>query len=738
MDIYKKVCIWIIKGGLFLVPFIPLYVSRSLFFPYITGKAFIFRTIVEIVFFAWVFLAIFYPEYRPRRTALFWSVIGWLAVVTLASVFGESFLRSFWSNFERMEGLVAYLHLAAYFVVLGSVFTKSDWAIFFSLFVVAGLVENFYALFQRFGYLASPQGGQRVDGTIGNPTYLAAYLIFILAFSLFLFFEYRFLFVRLLLGISILFTLTIIYFTATRGATIAILGGLFLGGILYLIFAPPSPFRKNARIGVSVFLVFIALSATTIWVLKDSSFIRENSVLSRLTSLSLQERTIESRFKIWAMGWEGFKEHPILGWGPENYNIVFAKYFNPELWRQEPWFDRSHNIILDWLINAGVLGLLSFVGMLVFASYYLWQGYRNNTISFYGFLIFFVTLAVYFVQNLFVFDQIATYVSLFAIFAFAQAHGELPIAAPAPRRQILMYAPFALVILGIFAASAVYGVNARAYSANRSLLEGLKGGDINTAFLHYQKALSSGPLGRSEATEQFVRFALMAGGMQNVDSKLKDSVLQRAIEVAEENVAEHPQDPRAYLFLGNLYQNVGMFDKAIAILNQAIVIAPKKQQLYFELADAYMKRGSLEDAIRAFEEAYALAPDFNQAQINLAIGYILNGDQDKADALFLKHYDTSDVPEVFLARAYAQMADRFRGEGNTTRAQFYIDRLIGVRKALLANDLSDLGNYTELAKIYLIVGRQQDAGETLNAAIARNSEWKDDVEQFLKDLGFGK
>ncbi|HEY4497210.1 MAG TPA: O-antigen ligase family protein [Candidatus Paceibacterota bacterium] len=738
MDVYKKIFFWIIKGGLFLIPFIPLYVSRSLFFPYITGKAFIFRTIVEIVFFAWIFLAIFYPEYRPRRTALFWSVIGWLAVVTLASIFGENPLRSFWSNFERMEGLAAYLHLAAYFVVLGSVFKKSDWMIFFSLFAVSGLVENFYALFQWLGYLASPQGGLRVDGTIGNPTYLAAYLIFILAFSLFLFFEYRFLFVRLLLALSILFTLTIIYFTATRGATIAILGGLFLGGILYLIFAPPSPFRKKARVGVVVFLIFVLVITGSLWFLKDSAFVRDNSVLSRLTSISLTERTVESRFKIWVMGWEGFKEHPILGWGPENYNIVFAKYFNPELWRQEPWFDRSHNVVLDWLINAGILGLLSFLAMLFCAAYSLWQGYCNKAISFYGFLIFFVTLAVYFVQNLFVFDQIATYISLFAIFAFAQAHGELPIAVPAPRRQTLMYAPFVLVILAIFAASTVYVVNGRAYSANRSLLEGLKGGNIGIAFSHYQKALSSGPLGRSEATEQFVRFALTAGGMQNVDSKLKDSVLRRAIEVAEENVAEHPQDPRAYLFLGNLYQNVGMLDKAIEILNQAIVIAPRKQQVYFELADAYMRRGSLEDAIRAFEEAYMLAPDFNQAQINLAVGYIVHGDQEKADALFLKHYGVLDVPEIFLARVYAQMADRFRGEDNTARARFYIDRLIGIRKALLANNLSDLSNYTELAKIYLIIGRQQDAGETLNAAIAHNNEWKDDIEQFLKDLGFGQ
>ena len=115
---FKSINLWIIRIGLFIVPLIPLYVSSSLFFPFITGKAFIFRTIIEIVFLSWVILAVNFGEFRPKRTYLFWALVAFIVAITLATVFGANPEKSFWSNYERMEGLVTHLHLFAYFLVL--------------------------------------------------------------------------------------------------------------------------------------------------------------------------------------------------------------------------------------------------------------------------------------------------------------------------------------------------------------------------------------------------------------------------------------------------------------------------------------------------------------------------------------------------------------------------------------------------------------------------------------------
>jgi hypothetical protein len=46
----KDILRGIIYVGLFAIPFLTLYVANENFFPYITGKNFWFRIIVEIVF----------------------------------------------------------------------------------------------------------------------------------------------------------------------------------------------------------------------------------------------------------------------------------------------------------------------------------------------------------------------------------------------------------------------------------------------------------------------------------------------------------------------------------------------------------------------------------------------------------------------------------------------------------------------------------------------------------------
>ena len=103
------------------------------------------------------------------------------------------------------------------------------------------------------------------------------------------------------------------------------------------------------------------------------------------------------------MAIKGFKERPILGWGQENFNIVFNKHYNP-LMDQEQWFDRTHNIILDWLIAAGILGALSYLSLFVAVLVLIW---RRGTFTFVEKSILTGLFAAYFFHNMFVFDNLA-------------------------------------------------------------------------------------------------------------------------------------------------------------------------------------------------------------------------------------------------------------------------------------------------------------------------------------------
>jgi len=123
--------------------------------------------------------------------------------------------------------------------------------------------------------------------------------------------------------------------------------------------------QKIAAGGIITIVLIVGLFVT----FKESSFIQGNPYLARVASISLSEAS--TRFEIWGMALEGIKERPILGWGQGNYNYVFNQYYKPSLYAQEAWFDRVHNIVMDWLIAGGILGLLAYFSILVAAIYYL-------------------------------------------------------------------------------------------------------------------------------------------------------------------------------------------------------------------------------------------------------------------------------------------------------------------------------------------------------------------------------
>ncbi|MBI4122666.1 MAG: hypothetical protein HY462_01575, partial [Parcubacteria group bacterium] len=142
----EKTLSWILKGGLLLTPFLVFIVTRSLYFPFITGKNFTFRILIELLGVVWVYAALKFPSFRPRSSAVLWAVVAFIGVLGVATIFGLSPYRSFWSNFERMEGYIGLLHLFLYSILLISVFkTERDWRAFFYTTVGASALAAVYA-----------------------------------------------------------------------------------------------------------------------------------------------------------------------------------------------------------------------------------------------------------------------------------------------------------------------------------------------------------------------------------------------------------------------------------------------------------------------------------------------------------------------------------------------------------------------------------------------------------------
>jgi len=613
----KALYTWVVKGLLMVVPFLSLWIALPFFFPYITGRNFLFRIIVELVFALWLGLILFYKEYRPKTTPLVWAIFIFLAIVGLADAFGIDPYHSFWSRFERMEGYLMFLHLVPYFLILTTMFKKKDWATLFNFFVITGTLVSGYAVLQKLGIKPAIQGGLRIDGTIGNPTYLAAYLSLVLVLTALLFYWSKRVWQKYLYGAAAAFFLLMIYYSASRGAVFGLLAGVITFTAMYLLFVKPQTgreqlFRKIIIGGTAGLLVLVF----GVWLLRNTSFVQNSFALQRLTSLSLQSKTLQARSLLWRMTLKGVAERPILGWGQESYLTVFAKHYDPRMYDQEPWFDRSHNIVLDWLINAGVLGLIAYLSMFGAMFYLLRRAVRQKFISALEAIIIVSGITAYFVANLFVFDNFNTYVIFFALLAYVNKFFQHNDALPEPALSEKQLIAVVLALTAVI--PLVYFVNVRPMAQAKGILDALKatavpGDTINNTRKQFNYTLGLAGIGETETLEQYLRTATMLA-TQNVDQNQKGAFLIESSQAAERYMARFPNDIRMHLFLANLYNRMALLNgsylvKAREHIDVTIKLSPKRQDLYFLLADNAFLGNDTQTGFDALQKAIAFNKD---------------------------------------------------------------------------------------------------------------------------------
>ncbi len=416
----RDIARWVALGGVFVLPFLPLVVANSLFFPYITGKNFLFRIIVEVIFAAWVILACCDARYRPRFSYILAGFGALVGVMAVANAFGVSPHKSFWSNYERMDGYVTLIHLALYFVVVGTMLTTERmWNAFWNTSVVVAIFMMLYGFCQLSGSTSCPigQGGDfRIDSRMGNAAYLAIYMFFHIFVSLLLFFRTSNTALRVSYAVLSVGFAFILLQTATRGTTLALFGGIFVTVCYMALFERTNAWMRKMAIAAVVLVLVVGAG---FYSARNTAIVQSNPVLERLTAVSFKELT--TRMTIWSLAVEGVKERPLLGWGQENFNYVFNQNYKASLYAQEPWFDRVHNLMLDWLIAGGVLGLLAYLSVLLSAVYYVairpFTHKDEETFTVAERAVLLGLLAGYTAHNLLVFDNLISYLFFASIIA---------------------------------------------------------------------------------------------------------------------------------------------------------------------------------------------------------------------------------------------------------------------------------------------------------------------------------
>ena len=599
----KKIIFW---GTIFIL-FTPLVISSKFFFPFVGPKSLYFMGLVEIIFFSWLFLIIFYPQWRPRLNIVLVSLVLFIAVSVLASFLGIDLTYSFWSKFERMTGILMMLHLLAFFLVISSTFQKKD---FLKIFLASILVGTILSLIAFFANNPSMRGG----ATIGNSSFLGTYLIFNLFLALYLIFKTE---NHLKIFSIICFSIMSIqiFLSDARAAKVSFLGGLVLLFFLYLAFASP---KRNWRVLGRIFLIFSFLIFSIFFVL---IFIEDSFVQKIFIKYATKARLV-----VWQNAWQTFLERPFFGWGLENYEIIFPKHFHPCLFLpecgSEIWFDRAHNIIFDTLVSTGIIGLFFYFLIFISFLYVLWKAYFKEKIDFLTLGIFSSLLAAYFVQNLTVFDMVSSYMMFFlvlgfvSLFAFFPSNNIFSYQSQSQNnyKKIAFSQKIVCFFLAIIFIFSLREFIVKPLKTDALVINSIKAQSPKEKVFLCQKTLKTSPVSRYQIREYFANLTLEFVTGENVNNFPKEEVLEQIDFVAKElekSIQESPLNYRSYLFLGQLYNVYSLFDSsklslAEEVLKKAKELSPSNQQTFWALAQTKIYQANFQEAISLTEKSIEL------------------------------------------------------------------------------------------------------------------------------------
>ena len=392
-----------ILAGFGLVLLTPLVVTPDTVYPFVVGKALWSRVVIEVVCVLWVALALVNPAYRPPRSALLILFVAGLVTSLLAGVFGVGVQRSLWSNYERMQGVVDLVHWVAFAVVLVSVLrTGREWRALIGVNLAVGagialivIARHYDVDVPFFGDLPERER-HRLSGPFGNPLYLGAYM----AVNMMVALGHS---VRSWLGDAAEAEVpppdrkrlavrrrarslgwAVVAALHLRGMDLAGSSGSLVGlaaGVGFAVLAGAFLVRGRWRAVFAAPVVVTALAAAAVTGIHvsdpDGAAARwTRAVPMRLSpKLDPDHPSVQSRLAAWEAAAEGFAERPLLGWGPENFEVVFGRFASGYGATMKP-HDKAHGKVFEVAATTGAIGLAAWLALWSATFVALWRAAR--------------------------------------------------------------------------------------------------------------------------------------------------------------------------------------------------------------------------------------------------------------------------------------------------------------------------------------------------------------------------
>ena len=359
-----------------LFALLPFATSRHLFHGAVNAKYFLVVGAVLLLagISTWAYFHGKLMNFRNRP--FLWVGAGLLAVYWLSAIFGIFPERSIFADIQRSTGVFFLTHIAALAFILGEYMNERDWTLLRRTIALSSALFGFFTMLGAEGFMISGRilwSNLDINGfTFGNSTFAGTYLLLALVVVLI---ELTRTPVRSRWWYALAASATFIFFSpilsslwniegvfadplallgsarASSAATILLL--VFFGGYLFLRTYAGGD-KKHVLLAWGALFATAILAATAL-LLTPGSVVQEKYM----------EASTGARLLVWQGGFAALIERPLLGWGSENFEQALQKHLDNRLYEDEHlveiWFDRAHNVVVDTLVDVGVLGVVAYL-----------------------------------------------------------------------------------------------------------------------------------------------------------------------------------------------------------------------------------------------------------------------------------------------------------------------------------------------------------------------------------------
>ncbi len=586
------------------VVLLPLAVAPNAFvFPFVTTKALLLQALAAGLL---AVLALRWATSRrgaARPDATLWALAGVVLALGATSALSDDPARGLADSLERMTGTVTVAAAFIVFVAVRHVVrTPRERTVWLAAAALSSVPVAVVAALQAHG-VAVPglPAAERPVATLGHPAYVGALGLFSVFAGGLVATTSGPRMLRISGALSACAGLVCIVESEARSAVLALFAALY--GVLILL-ALRGRRGGHARRALQWCVSAGMLAAAVVVLLLKSPFAHDVPVVRRLVGVTWATRSVGTRLLAWDASIDAWLERPLAGWGPGGFAQAFEAHYPPALARYgfaETWFDDAHDIVLNTLVEQGVVGALALAALVAVLLRRTTRRTTHcdaparNTVAAalpFGFVV------AHFSDKLLVFEGVVswTQLALFVALALPPASGDR--ARPA-RRTPWMALPAVALAFWIAAASVI--PQARAAERAREAAALLGAGDVSASAV-LNEALDAAPQHAAEVSRLLVTIArdrlprlARDGGRERAEG-LARHLIERQRAAARDGVRDTLGRAWLVLSLPTLRADGDVLRVVADDLAAAAQRAPRRQEVVFARAEVARARGDARGA----------------------------------------------------------------------------------------------------------------------------------------------